>query len=707
MNRKCGLILALLILSLAVAACGGGSKNKLIYRVEGDASKARVEYKNAQGDMVTETVALPWETTLDIGGDFSFKIDVENESQAGQVACGVWVNDKKVGQTTGNTSAGCVGSFHGDNKSFTTSFSGYRDTASKEATPEPTEEPEATADTPPAPVKTLAPITDLETYEHDMDCSAYSPELTLRAFSILYPSGATIQDCAANPENYVAFGFDPDGDTENPAFALAVGRFNSEPPDLASYTSNGARLLGILTAQIESQYDAETISGEPIFYQGVTLFYEDFVTEIEGTPRLLRMVAVPNLNDGHGALFFAMQKTGSDYEQELPEFDRLTRGLIASLEFLAVEPTIGSITFAADVTADDEPVDPNTTFPVGILKVFGVFEFSDFPSGAEFEFVWFREGEADVNDSIMWTYESSGQTWVNIDNPDGLGAGVYELELFVDGELLQTGSFVVEGAPDEGADAQAWYDRGIELYDQGAFEEALAAFSQAIELDPGYVYAYNSRALTLVQLGELEDALADLNQALELDSGYAEAYNTRGETYRIQGDLHRAIADFDQGIALDPDYALPYYNRGRAYRALDDLDRALDDLDQALELDPELADAYFERGIIYHIQQDWEHAIADFDQAIALDPSRPAAYLNRGVAHYFMGELDSASADFSQAIELRPDYDQAYMNRGHVYKDQGDTDGAIADFRQVLEVSSNSDLRQGAEDQLEALGAGP
>ncbi len=44
MNRRCGLILALLILSLAVAACGGGSKNKLIYRVEGDTDGAIADF---------------------------------------------------------------------------------------------------------------------------------------------------------------------------------------------------------------------------------------------------------------------------------------------------------------------------------------------------------------------------------------------------------------------------------------------------------------------------------------------------------------------------------------------------------------------------------------------------------------------------------------------------------------------------------------
>ncbi|MGD9099487.1 MAG: tetratricopeptide repeat protein [Anaerolineae bacterium] len=705
MNRK--LVFTLLILILLATACGGGGGNKLTYKAEGSASRARVEYKDAQGETQTESVTLPWETTLDVGNDFGFKLNVYNEGQDGTVTCAVWINEREIGDTTSDSSVGCVGSFQGDGDSATWSFSSYRDTGAKETDPEPTKEPAETATVPAAPVPTLAPITAFERYEHDRDCTDYDPELKLRAFAVLYPRGAVIEDCEENPDNYVAFSLDPGGDIEDPALVFALGRFNSTPPGPTAYTSNGARLMGILTTQIESQYGAEKIAGDPIVYQDVTLFYGDFVSEIKGTRHLVRMAAIPNFDHGHGLLFFMMQKIGDDHEPVLPEFDRVSRELIASIEFPTTEPTVGSITFATGVDSNDEPLDPATTFPAGVLEVFAVFEYDNILPSTEFGYAWYLDGEQVLTGINTWEDELSGKTWISVNHPTGLSGGDYELQISLNGKLAQTGNFVVESAPEAEMDATAWFDKGLEHSERGEHQEALAAFDSALELDPDYASAYNSRAITYANLGDLERAMADVNQAVELDPDYVDAYNTRGEVYRLQGDHQRAVADYDQAIALDPDYALPYYNRARSLRALGDADSAMADLNQSIALDPDYVHAYFQRGVTYYMLDELDLALADYDQTVALDPTYAVAYLNRGVIYYLKGELGPAIADFSQAIELRPDYDQAYLNRGLSYADQGDTESAIADFRVVLEVSNNPDLRQQAEDELETLGESP
>jgi tetratricopeptide (TPR) repeat protein len=697
MSRR--VLFAVLVLILLIPACGGGGGSDLVYKVSGSASTAQVEYKNAEGEMETETVSLPWETTIGVGNDFLFKLDVENAGQDGTVICEVWVDERDVGNREGNLAVGCTGSFEKDGNSFNSSFSSYSDPASQQATPEPAQEVE-----PVEPVKTPAPITAFERYEHNMNCTAYDPDLNLRAFTVLYPSGAVIEDCSKNPDNYVAFSLEPDPDNQDAAFIFVLGQFNFEPPGQIAYLAQGAYLVDLLSSQIESEYGAKTLESEPLVYHGVTLFHTDFSVEIKGAPRLIRIAAVPNLQGSNGVLFFAMQKVSDDYERELPEFDRVCREIIGSLEFPALGTSIGSITFAAGVSDDDEPLEPGDTFTAGIPEVFGVFEYADMSSGALFEFAWYIDGELTYSDSTAWYDDASGQTWVSIDHPDGLSAGEYQLQLSVNGELLQTGSFVVQ---EPSLDANAWFQQGIELDQRGAYAEALAALDKAIELDPNLAGAYNSRALVHAHLGEYAQAMEDVNQALELDPDLAEAHNTRGEIHRVQNQFELAISDYDQAIVLNPEDAVAHSNRGRAYRSLGDLEQAVADFDRAIALDPGYAQAYFYRGNVYYAQDKLDLALADLEQAIALVPGYAVAYLNRGVIYSMQGELDLAIADYSQAIELRPDYDQALVNRGLAYKEQGEVDSAIADFRQVLQVSNNPNLLQQAEQELQELGAEP
>jgi tetratricopeptide (TPR) repeat protein len=624
-------------------------------------------------------------------------------------------------------------------------------TSIAESAPAPTAtlaQPAVTATSLPSPIATPAPITDFERYEHAIDCTPFSTELQLGAFSALYPRGALIQDCQENPDNYVMFSLDPDEDTEDAAFVIALGRFNLDPPDPSKYRVEGMRFLTMVSGQIKRQLDAEELNADPLIYEGQTLYRQDFVAEVEGSQRLIRMVLVPNFEHGHGLLFFAMKRIADSPEKEMPEFDRVARQIIESVEFAPVEPRIGAITFATDVTADSEPLDPATTFPAGALQVYGVFEYADIYPGMTFGFAWRLNGEPVYSDTVTWAGDaSSGRTWVNVDHDEGLASGSYELRLSVNGALLQTGSFVIEGASAAETDATAWYQQGHEHSERGDYKEAIAAFSKAIELDPNYVTAYNDRGFTHMLMGNYEQAIADYDRAIELDPSYARAYNNRGSVYSDLGNYEQAIADFDRAIELDLEpLSWNYYNRGLVYNRLGDYEQAVADYNQAIELDPGYARAFNSRGSAYKSLGDYEQAIADFNRAIELGHDRPSwpyynragawldlgnyeqaiadytqvisytpqlgpgdagTFINRGLAYARQGDYEQAIADYDQALALQPDNDIAYLNRGLAYVEQGDTERAVSDLRKVLEISNNVNVRQVAEKQLEELGIEP
>ena len=232
--------------------------------------------------------------------------------------------------------------------------------------------------------------------------------------------------------------------------------------------------------------------------------------------------------------------------------------------------------------------------------------------------------------------------------------------------------------------AGTFLDRGIMFASRGEYEKAIADFDEAIRLDPNMSAAYMLRARALhasvskvtavgdnfsgvdtvttggqitAEQGRVYDqAIAALTTAIRLDPNNAKSYMERGTVYADKGDFDRAIADHNQAIRLNPNYALAYTNRGNAYYFKGDYDRAIADFSSAIRLDPNnAADAYNNRGNVYYNKNDYDRAIADYTNAIRLNSNNPVkVYQNRGLAYANKGDFDRAIADMETALRLDP-----------------------------------------------------
>jgi DNA-directed RNA polymerase subunit RPC12/RpoP len=109
-----------------------------------------------------------------------------------------------------------------------------------------------------------------------------------------------------------------------------------------------------------------------------------------------------------------------------------------------VAPTFELVAFAPDVTDDDEPINPGTTFPAGTTKVYTIFNFSGMKDGVTYDAYWYRDGQEELHKSWEWSLGENGTSWVNIFNDDGLTSGNYELKVYVGEQLFLSGQFTIE-----------------------------------------------------------------------------------------------------------------------------------------------------------------------------------------------------------------------------------------------------------------------
>ncbi len=115
---------------------------------------------------------------------------------------------------------------------------------------------------------------------------------------------------------------------------------------------------------------------------------------------------------------------------------------------------------------------------------------------------------------------------------------------------------------------EEWTTAGLMSLMQGSSQEALAAYEQAIRLDPNDAESYEDKGNALSDLKRFQEALAAYEQAIRLDPRKAAYYYSKGCALETLGRSQEALEAFEQAIRLDANYARAYHKLGAILEAL-------------------------------------------------------------------------------------------------------------------------------------------
>lgn len=204
------------------------------------------------------------------------------------------------------------------------------------------------------------------------------------------------------------------------------------------------------------------------------------------------------------------------------------------------------------------------------------------------------------------------------------------------------------------------YNLGHVLHQQGDLVRAVAAYQQAIALEPTFTQAHHSLAVVLGEQGLYAAAIDHYQQVIALQPHAIKAYNNLGCIFVQQGRISEALQLYRQAIALKPSATL-HINLGKAIAAEDPV-AAISAYRRAVELEPDSLSAHYNLG--HALQQQGQHAAAIrcFEQVLHRDSSHQSAHTDCGLAYLASGQLNCALDHFRQALLPQQAYVHAFCD---------------------------------------------
>jgi tetratricopeptide (TPR) repeat protein len=166
-----------------------------------------------------------------------------------------------------------------------------------------------------------------------------------------------------------------------------------------------------------------------------------------------------------------------------------------------------------------------------------------------------------------------------------------------------------------------WADQNIranELFKQGKYEEAAAAYREILALNPDLAVIHFNLGNCAYNLQRYEEAFASFQEAIRLKPDFFDAYTNLANASGKLKKFEEAIALFEDAIRTYPENAVLSSSLGLLYLNSGQVVKAIEHLEKAAAIDPKGPFPFYSLGIACTQTGEFEKAIANYEKYIAL-----------------------------------------------------------------------------------------
>jgi len=212
------------------------------------------------------------------------------------------------------------------------------------------------------------------------------------------------------------------------------------------------------------------------------------------------------------------------------------------------------------------------------------------------------------------------------------------------------------------SDAGAHNNLGVLYYQKGLVEDAIAAFTRALELDPKMQVAQRNLEIAYHDTGYYDRRVAQLQERLRQAPDDRDARWELGRAYAILGAHEEATAEFEQLLAHSPKDVAAIIQLGLAEKNRGRPEAATEWFRRAVELEPDSTVVHFYLGEIYYNRGLNDEALVALERAVELNPDNANAHYLMAFVLGDLGRHQDARVASKRAIQLNPPLARAQTN---------------------------------------------
>ncbi|KAG1366639.1 putative TPR repeat-containing protein [Cocos nucifera] len=241
---------------------------------------------------------------------------------------------------------------------------------------------------------------------------------------------------------------------------------------------------------------------------------------------------------------------------------------------------------------------------------------------------------------------------------------------------------------------------GRALYEQQLYQEALASFQRASELQPTDARSHFHAGNSLCALRRHAEAREELLLALEAaEAGLnrwahllPQIHVNLGVSMEGEGMLLGACEHYREAAILCPTHFRALKLLGSALFGVGEYQDAKKALEEAVLLRPDYADARCDLGSVLHALGEDERAVQEFQKAIDLKPGHMDALYNLGGLFMDLGRFARAAEMYARVLTICPNHWQAQLNKAVSLLGAGEAEEARKALKEAFKMTKRVEL---------------
>jgi tetratricopeptide (TPR) repeat protein len=174
-------------------------------------------------------------------------------------------------------------------------------------------------------------------------------------------------------------------------------------------------------------------------------------------------------------------------------------------------------------------------------------------------------------------------------------------------------------------DMKEEYKRGIDLFNEGKYEESIPVYGSVVEKFPGAYIIHMNIGHSYFKLENYEEAEKSYLKVLESDPEHVDSLIGVGNCYMNRGDTEKAIEWYNK-IEFDKiENATVLFNVGTIFYNNSKFDEALTYYKRAVEVQEDSLDALYQLGLTYLAKGNNADALVQFESYLKFDPDSQRA----------------------------------------------------------------------------------